>query len=359
MKVSVVITSYNHDKYISKSIESFLNQTFQDFEIIIIDDASKDKSVEIIKTFKDPRIKLFALEKNGGVSNATNIGIKEAKGEYIKIFASDDIANPDLLEKQVSFLDKNPEHHAVFSRMEVIDENDKSLCKKTQKFDRFFLNTNQSNGEWLNHFFFKGNCLAAPTAMVRKEILQKVGGFDRRFIQAHDFDLWVRICLERKNIYVLDERLVKYRRICNNGNLSSNTDLVRKRLVFDNEKLLVNFLSIKNIDFLLQIFPNLESERSKITVEIIPFLIAREALRVTNSIHHRQLAISAIFDVLKNEDNVIKLEKDFNFTITKDFMNIVNHNPLGDLFEISNTKPKYKLCVKKIGNKIKNFLAKK
>ncbi len=77
--VSVVITSYNHEKYIAKTIESFLKQTFQDFEIIIVDDKSNDNSVAVIKQFDDSRIKFFALDKNVGVCNASNLGIKTPK----------------------------------------------------------------------------------------------------------------------------------------------------------------------------------------------------------------------------------------------------------------------------------------
>ncbi len=347
--LTIIITSYNHADYIKQAITSFLNQTFTDFEILIIDDKSCDNSVEIIKSFHDSRIKLIELDVNRGICNASNLGIKNARGKYIKLFASDDIALPTILEKQIHFLEKNPSYDAVFSGIEVIDDNENLLPKKTKKFEKFFTNINRSKEEWLNHFFFKGNCLATPTMMARKELLQKIDGLDGRLSQAHDFNMWVKFCIHGSNIFVINEKLVQYRRRINNKNMSSNTSNVRARLVFDNEKILQNFLVIDDVKILVKIFPNLAEIESKITKNLIPFFIAQEALKA-NSCHHKQFAISVLYDLLSNHEICNILETQFNFKINRDFYNIVSDNPLGTMLEIVQQKPLYRRLLRSLGN---------
>ena len=105
--VSIIIPMYNRSKYIEECINSVIHQTYKNLEIIIIDDASTDNSVEIVKSINDDRIKIIKLEKNLGASNARNIGIKNAKGKYICFLDSDDYWVLDKLETQVNFIEKN------------------------------------------------------------------------------------------------------------------------------------------------------------------------------------------------------------------------------------------------------------
>lgn len=346
--ISVVIASYNHEKYISKAIESVLNQTFSDFELIIVDDASTDNSLEVINSYQDKRIKLIALKENIGVCRAFNLGVSSAKHAYIKIFSSDDILKPNIFEKQFNILEKNPEIDAVFSKIEVIDENDFVLEKKTKKFDKYFSGNNKKREEWLNDFFFLGNSLAAPTVMIKKDVYVENGGFDYRFSQAHDFNLWVKILLNGSQIHIIPERLVQYRRISGDKNLSANTSRTRKRLIFDTEKVLENYLLIKNIEELINIFP--ESDFKKYSEsDLIPYFLSVEALKVKNSYSHKQFAINNFYNLLQ-DDNILKALKEMGFTL-KDFYQIVSDNPIGVLSEDVSRN----IC-NRIKKKIKKFL---
>ena len=112
-KISVCIPSYNHAKYISHTIESVLNQSFTDFEIIISDDNSQDNSIEIIKSFKDKRIKLIENKQNQGPSVNANIAIENASSNFIALIASDDMMHKTRLEKTFNFLTSNPNIDAV------------------------------------------------------------------------------------------------------------------------------------------------------------------------------------------------------------------------------------------------------
>lgn len=105
--VSIIMPSYNSEQYIKASIQSVLSQSYSNYELIIVDDCSKDKTVEIIKSFNDSRIKLYINEKNGGAAISRNRALKEARGKWIAFLDSDDIWVPDKLEKQIKFMESN------------------------------------------------------------------------------------------------------------------------------------------------------------------------------------------------------------------------------------------------------------
>ncbi|MBD5395930.1 MAG: glycosyltransferase [Lachnospiraceae bacterium] len=127
--VSVIMPSYNKEKYIAASIESVLNQTFKDFELIIIDDASIDSSVDIIKRYHDSRIRFYQNDENMGIARSRNKAIELAKGKYIALLDADDLCTELRLEKEVSFLDNHSDIDVVFGSFQEIDEN--NVVKET------------------------------------------------------------------------------------------------------------------------------------------------------------------------------------------------------------------------------------
>ena len=150
-KISIIMSCYNHDKFVIDAINSVLNQSFKDFEFLIIDDNSTDKTFEIVNSFKDPRIKAFRNEKNFGMVFNTNSLIKKSSGEYIAIINSDDSWLPEKLQKQFDFLENNVGYGACFTIANIIDEDNKIIKNNIQEslkyleFDRF---------GFLNYFFF-------------------------------------------------------------------------------------------------------------------------------------------------------------------------------------------------------------
>jgi glycosyltransferase involved in cell wall biosynthesis len=167
IKVSCILRVYNGEKYIREAIDSILNQTYKDFEFIMIDDGSTDDTVKIIESYNDSRIKLYKNEKNMGLSYATNRGIELAKGEYIALVDSDDVYYNTRLEKQVKYLDENMDVGAVSACWSVNGE----------KIEYFFENVNiftillwYQKGK--NNFRY---AVINPTLMVRKDIFIKYG----------------------------------------------------------------------------------------------------------------------------------------------------------------------------------------
>jgi glycosyltransferase involved in cell wall biosynthesis len=317
-QVSVIIPSYNHEKYVAEAIQSVLDQTYQDFEIIITDDGSIDNTVEIIKTFNDSRIKLFCFSENRGATVAINLGIKEAKGEFIAILNSDDVFVTKKLEKQVKFLDRNPQIGAVFSYAQFIDEDGKDITDSEHHYAKVFLQENRSRFEWLNYFFYNGNCLCHPSILIRRECYDIVGNYDRRLAQLPDFDLWIRLC-QKYEIFIIKENLIKFRIRSNQANVSADTPESRIRISFETTQIFGSYLNDKVLENINQIFPeifNLYNVRNtKIDKEIAAFFIANLALQSERKTV-KYFGILTIYKLLEGDELVIselKEKYDFDF----------------------------------------------
>lgn len=196
-KISVLMPVYNCELYIRDSIESILNQTFGNFELLIIDDASTDKTVNIIKRYNDSRIKLIEKPENTGYTNSLNFGLSIAKGEYIARMDGDDISFPERFAKQVAFLDINQEVVLCGTAIKVIGT-DKVIC-----YPEFH--------EFIKIELLKYNCIIHPSVMIRRSVL------DYYFIKydiskepAEDYNLWTELLLYGK-FYNFQEVLLYYR----------------------------------------------------------------------------------------------------------------------------------------------------
>src|SRR5580692_7213135 len=218
-KVSIIMTAYNHEKFVQEAIQSVLDQSFQDFEFIIIDDASSDNTLNIIKKFNDARIRLTVLEQNQGQFVATNLGLDKAQGEYIGILNSDDAFHPDKLQKQITFLENNPTIAAVFSFAEMINEKNHPFININNHYSYIFNQPNRSRHEWLNYFFFYGNCLCHPSVLIRSKHHHELGYYDPRFANCADLQFWIRLTA-KYNIHIIQEKLIKFRILEKEGNMS-------------------------------------------------------------------------------------------------------------------------------------------
>jgi glycosyltransferase involved in cell wall biosynthesis len=196
-RVSVVLPSYNHEQFVARALDSILAQTYQDFEIIITDDGSTDRSIDVLRTYEqDSRIKLFRNRFNYETHSLNNC-VQQARGDYIAVAHSDDEFAPSKLERQVDFLDKHPEVAAVFTAARIVDQ----LGQELPNY-RLFDNTNRSRHEWLRHFFLKGNCLCHPSLLIRRSVHDSVGLYNPLLGALDDLDMWVRVCLHH-DIHVL------------------------------------------------------------------------------------------------------------------------------------------------------------
>lgn len=214
MKVSVVIPAYNHEKYIEETITSVLNQTYDLYEIVIVDDGSTDRTRSVIHSIKDHRIKYYHQE-NKGAHAAINKGIELAAGEYISILNSDDTYEPDRLQDCVDFIEKNPHFSVVISKVRGIDSQSCPVNYKTSRSVRAWLDWYADalprfcQDKFLPNVFLKNILITTSNFFIRKKMVEKVGGFlPLRY--AHDWDMLLRLSGEGK-IHLLEKPLLNYR----------------------------------------------------------------------------------------------------------------------------------------------------
>jgi len=190
-KLSVVVPSYNHQDYISETLKSLEKQTFQDFEIIVVDDGSTDRTVEIVKSFPS-RAQIFTQE-NQGVVAARNRGVSLTRGEYICFVDSDDVVLPDRFERQVAVLDSDPEVGLVFADALIID----SKGEQIGKFSDVYPIVPGDVAEMLVlHYCFT----PMITVMVRTEVLEKAGPFEKPG-PISDYIKWIEVAHLSKVYY--------------------------------------------------------------------------------------------------------------------------------------------------------------
>lgn len=183
--ITIVISTYNRAEQLPRAVKSVLNQTFSNFELIIVDNASTDKTQEVIQGFNDPRIRTIRHESNKGGSAARNTGIKLARGEYIALLDDDDEWFPEKLKKQVQKIEGCPATVGlVYSGSEIYDENKKKV-------------------EQVNHPAYRGQVYqrlllstiigSVSSALIRKKCFDQAGLFDEELTSCQDWDMWLRI----------------------------------------------------------------------------------------------------------------------------------------------------------------------
>ena len=198
--ISVLMPVYNSELYLEEAVQSILDQTYKNFEFIIIDDGSVDNSLAILESFKDNRIKLVKKKNNTGYTSLLNESINYAKYDYLARMDSDDVSNKDRLLKQFKFLEKNKDYSVVGSNIRLINtqgqfirngkypETDKQIKSKLSNFSTF----------------------AHPACLIRKKKLIDIGGYRTIFEPSEDYDLWTRLALNSK-MYNIQEYLLDYR----------------------------------------------------------------------------------------------------------------------------------------------------
>ena len=203
-KVSIVMPCYNHAEYVAEAIQSVLNQTYNDFEFLIVDNGSDDDSYEIISNFNDPRIKFFRLEKND-IPKAYDIMLSNAVGEYIAMMFSDDIWYAEKLESQMEALTKNKDVLVSVTWADVMSDGLNII-----ESSNIFKKRNRSRLEWIRFLLENGNCLSICSAVARQDIFRKYLVKQAGYWQLPDYYAWLLV-LQETNIYIVEQNLVKIR----------------------------------------------------------------------------------------------------------------------------------------------------
>lgn len=201
--ISVIMSVYNSEKYLNEAIDSILNQTYKDFEFLIVDDCSKDNSLKILEEYsqKDSRIILIKNEGNLGLTKNLNKAIKMSKGDYIARMDADDISETKRFEKQIEFLEKNKGIDIVGTFCSDINEDGIFIRNRT-------LPTIHSQ---ILKILPKFNPFAHPTVMMRKEKILSIGAYNENYRTSQDYELWFRAIGKGLRVANIPEFLLKYR----------------------------------------------------------------------------------------------------------------------------------------------------
>jgi glycosyltransferase involved in cell wall biosynthesis len=212
--VSICVPTYNSINYLKYTLDTILSQTYQNFEIILGDNASNDGTSDIIKDYskKDSRIKFYINQHNLGYAKNCNKLISLSKGEYVAIYHSDDLYDPQIVEKQVNFLTENADCAGVFTSFyfaneygNVIDRND-YMIKTNLPIIKVFLH------DYVKILLARGgSCFFCPSSMIKKDVYISHSGYNESLTLIEDQDMWARILLNGNYLGIINEKLVKYR----------------------------------------------------------------------------------------------------------------------------------------------------
>jgi glycosyltransferase involved in cell wall biosynthesis len=330
--ISILCPSYNHERFIADFIDSVLSQTEQNFEIIIVDDYSSDKNIAAIQKFSDLRIKLIKRNYNQGINAGLNDAFKAAKGEYCAFIASDDIMEPNYLETAIRTIEDNHFADTFYCALSVIDENGNF---KTNNKD-FLANPNQSRFEVLRRLFLRGNILTSPGMVVRKNALKEIMPLDISMLQHQDYQMHINLLLRGEALFST-EKLIRYRKISGNKNISAPTFPVIKRENLEQSKLMDSFLQIKEVDLLEKIFNKDLEGLGNPAKETIPYFLGRLALR-SDSTEKQNWGYRTIMEFISEKKNLELLHNSYDFNFGQ-YINLVKNFKIDD--EQKNLK-KYK-----------------
>jgi len=234
--VSIVIPTYNRAKLISRALKSIIDQTFVNWEAIVVDSYSTDSTDEILKNFKDPRIKYVKIQNHDGIiAKSRNLGIKMAKGEWIAFLDSDDWWTNDKLKVCLNNIDDKVDF--IYHELEIVDSKSKFLKKKNlsgRELKKPILNN------LLEGVIKDGNAIGQSSVVVRKKLLVKIGGIseDKNLIASEDFHTWLRIAKITDNFKFLKKRLGFY--------LVHGASVQNRDLSIPHKQAVVDFMNLFN-----------------------------------------------------------------------------------------------------------------
>lgn len=234
--VSVCISAYNSASTVLETLNSVVNQTYKNLQIIVVDDCSTDDTVQLIKSIDDTRIELHKTVQNFNVTVAFNESLKYVKGDYIARIDADDVWQPDKIEKQVKFLENHLEYGACFTYAQIIDKFGNINCDS--ELNKAFIVENDTQIKMYRFLYDNLNHFCHSSSLIRSQVMKEIGNYDVSILQLQDYDYWMRL-LPKYNVYIIPEYLTIYR----TGGISS--EMIGKKLnIHNNEYLRAIYKSV-------------------------------------------------------------------------------------------------------------------
>ena len=242
-KVTVIIPTHNHAHFLPECLSCVKNQTYKDYEVIVVNNGSTDKTEQEVKRLSWDKVRYHYQEDTGSVAGPRNTGIRLARGEYVAFLDSDDIWYEDKLEKVLNILDKKPDIDIVSHDLYMVREGkEKKLLKSGPLKEDMFLS------------LLNKNCLFGSATVAKRELMEKMGGFDpcKEFVHVEDYETWLRIAKLGKKFYFINEPLGEYRAHSLNLSFDFESALCHEKNVIHK-----HFAQINNMNrFLRKLFYN-------------------------------------------------------------------------------------------------------
>lgn len=231
--ISVLMAVYNCDKYLREAIDSILNQTWNDFEFIIVDDGSTDNSLQILRGYSDPRIKVITYEENRGVAHARNVGLGQCSSEYVAVIDADDIALPDRLKLEYEYLSEHSEIDGVYAKCQYLGMDGKL---QEMEYPKAYFNY-----KYLKAVMIFENTISNTTVMFRRKIVEKYHlKYDETCKIGEDYRFWIEY-LRYGKIVGIDKVLcyyrIRYHGLFNGAPLSVKKENVKRGIEYNLNRL--------------------------------------------------------------------------------------------------------------------------
>jgi glycosyltransferase involved in cell wall biosynthesis len=307
--VSIAAITYNHERFIRPAIESALNQTYDNLQVVVVDDGSTDRTPEILAAIKDPRLTVIR-QANRGPSAAINRSLAHCNGQYAAIFSGDDLCSPVRVQRQLEEYLKGPTR-VLFSDITFIDDWGNPLSGDHFAAN-FFPPFSATQAEILERFFFAGNFLNAITCFTETALLRTGRAFDPVLYQLQDFMMWVHL-VKRYSFQYIPEKLCSYRVRSNGENLSAPTQATIRRLTLEQYLVMQQFFNDMPDELFIQTFGrHLQKPPLQSPIEVRceqAFLLLR-----LNRPFIPLLGLQRLRDLLNDPAGVETLERKYNFT---------------------------------------------
>ncbi len=306
-RVSVFLSYYNDEKFLSTAIDAILNQDFQDFELILLNHATTDDCRDIAHSYTDSRIVHIDKDFNYGAGCGCLIKdmLKVARGKYVKFCCADDILHKNCLSTLVNYMDNNPNCDCVCSNMDYINLLGKKINCQPQNFKKYF-----DNGVVAKLLFQADNCINYPTVMTRTDVLKTLK-IDNSFIMFLDVSIWARLICGGYTICMLEDKLVSYR--IHNGQTSKIFEQCSflEKIAFTDI-----FYDIKNVNIIKNVCDDVEylKDLTQKDKKYFPFVLALHGLN-TNKLSCAISGYLKIHELMNDEKFCRDVEERFGFNI--------------------------------------------
>lgn len=320
--ISILCPSYNHEKFAVFFIESLLNQTNPNWELIIVDDCSTDNNVQEIKKYKDSRIKLIQNPFNMGINCGLNHAFNVSQGQYISFCASDDMLKPDYVENVFNCFEQQPNKDLLYCDLQVIDNNGHMT-------DRVFTNIRENRYAVLRHMFFIGNWPLSPGMVIKRSLFESLLPLDIPMSQYQDYKMHIELLLQA-DYMIMNKISVLYRKDDDNqSGLSANNKKSAICRQLEENILLDSYLKIQDVSLLKNIFETDLGNFKDVSRKTIPFVLGQLALN-SKDMYKKLWGYNQIARFINDTKNYALVHKMYGFSY-KDFLNLAakfDNNPM-------------------------------